>query len=171
MVVDCGLTVCVKAIDVLVLKFVSPLYLAVIECEPAVSAEVDNCAVPPLSATTPSEVAPSRNCTVPVAFDGETVAVNMTLWPYVDGFRLDDTLVVVECGLTVCVSGADVLVLKFASPLYLAVIECDPAVSADVDSCALPPLTATTPSDVAPSRNCTVPVAVADETVAVNVTL
>ena len=38
---------------------------------------------------------PSKNVTVPVAADGETVAVNVTAWPDADGFRLDTRLVVV----------------------------------------------------------------------------
>ena len=36
----------------------------------------------------PSKVAPSLNCTVPVAVDGVTTAVSATLCPTVDGFTL-----------------------------------------------------------------------------------
>jgi len=52
------------------------------------------------------------------------------------------------------------------------VIECVPADSVDVESCACPPLRATVPSAVVPSLNVTVPVGVPDpdDTVAVNMT-
>ncbi len=43
----------------------------------------------------PMVAAPSLNVTVPVAVEGVTVAVKVTEFPYVDGFKLDDTPVVV----------------------------------------------------------------------------
>ena len=66
-----------------------------IEWDPAERLDVEALALPPVSVALPSDVLPSKNCTVPVADDGETVAVNVTFWPYVDGFRLEATVVVV----------------------------------------------------------------------------
>jgi len=166
-------TVTLTGVDVLPAKVESPLYVAVTECGPTARVDVVRDALPALTAFVPSDVAPSKNWTVPVAADGETVAVNVTLCPKVEEPTLDESIVVVGVNaalLTACVSGAEVLVKKLLSPLYFAVIECGPAASADVDSCAVPPLSAITPSDVAPSRNCTVPVALEGDTVAVNVT-
>jgi hypothetical protein len=78
-----------------VAKLESPEYAAVIEWDPTASADVVSCAVPPLSATVPTDVAPSKNCAVPVAADGVTVAVKVTLCPYVEGFGEDANRVVV----------------------------------------------------------------------------
>jgi hypothetical protein len=50
----------------------------VIECAPAVSVDVVNVAFPLLRVPVPKVVVPSLNVTVPVAADGETVAVNFT---------------------------------------------------------------------------------------------
>src|SRR5207302_10875907 len=63
----------------------------------------------------PSDVDPSLNVTVPVAVDGETVAVSATLWPKVEGFGDEVRPVEVAAGLTVCVSAGDVLTASFAS--------------------------------------------------------
>jgi hypothetical protein len=73
--------------------------------------EVEKVATPPLSVPVPKVVAPSRNVTVPVAVEGDTVAVKVTDWPDVEGLRLEATPVVVFVLLTVCVRGAEVLVL------------------------------------------------------------
>jgi len=86
----------------------------VIECDPPPSVDVENVAIPPLTVPVPSVVAPSRNVTVPVAAAGETVAVNVTAWPKVDGLRFEPRLVVVlifVTGLTVCVRTGEVLPL------------------------------------------------------------
>jgi len=48
------------------------------ECVPADRLAVDSVAVPPLRVGAPSRVAPSKNCTVPVAPDGDTVALSVT---------------------------------------------------------------------------------------------
>jgi len=45
------------------------------ECEPAERLEVEKVALPPLNTAEPICVPPSRNLTVPLAVDGETVAV------------------------------------------------------------------------------------------------
>lgn len=88
------------------MKFVSPPYDAVIECEPTASAEVVNVAVPLDNVAVPSVVVPSRNVTVPdgVPAPGPTavtVAVKVTLCPKVDGFSDELTVVVVFALLTV----------------------------------------------------------------------
>ncbi len=76
---------------------------------------------------------------------------------------------------TVC--GAEALALKLPSPAYSAVIECEPAASAAVESVATPaPLSVPVPIVVAPSLNVTTPVATPVEgdcgvTVAVKVTV
>ena len=61
--------------------------------------------------------------------------------------------------MTVCVSAAEVLPEKFASPLYFAVTECEPADKLDNDSCAALLETVAVPREVAPSRKVIVPVA------------
>ena len=53
-------------------------------------------AVSPLSGAAPSEVAPSKNSTLPVAADEETVAVNVTLCPGLEGLGVEFSMVVVE---------------------------------------------------------------------------
>jgi hypothetical protein len=53
----------------------------VIVSVPAVLKVVVKVAVPEVSVPVPSEVVPFSNVTVPVAADGETVAVNVTLAP------------------------------------------------------------------------------------------
>ena len=58
--------------------------------------------VPVLLATlsVPSEIAPSKNSTLPVGaalpLEAVTIAVNVTALPYVDVLALDETVVVVE---------------------------------------------------------------------------
>jgi hypothetical protein len=49
--------------------------------------------------------------------------VNVTLWSKADGFALELRAVVVNAGVTVSTSAAEVLAVKFASPLYTAVTE------------------------------------------------
>ncbi len=82
-----------------------------IECEPAVSVEMLNVAFPPLIAPVPSVVLPSLNVTVPVAAKGVTVAVNVTVEPYAEGFADEARVIVVLAGSTVWVSAKDVLPL------------------------------------------------------------
>ena len=78
------------------MKLALPPYVAVIECEPGVSAPVVSDALPPLNATVPKEAAPSKNCTVPVGpEDGLTVAVKVTCCPNTEGFSDDVNAVVV----------------------------------------------------------------------------
>lgn len=166
-------TTWVRTDDVLPPWLASPLYTAVIEWLPTESVDVDNDAVPALSVTVPMGLAPSRNCTVPVAPAGDTVAVNVTLSPKVEGFRDDESAVVVATTtpFTTCVTTDEVLPAWLASPLYTALIWWFPTDSVDVDNDAVAPLRLTVPSGLAPSKNCTVPVDPAGDTVAVNATL
>src|SRR2546422_3843516 len=110
------LTVCVSAADVLLVKLLLPVYVAVIERVPALTAEVVSEAVPLLSVAVPSSVDPSKNCTLPVGVPLPlvTVAVNVTDWPYVDGFK-DDV------GVDVVV-GVWVLTLTLISTLRVALV-------------------------------------------------
>jgi hypothetical protein len=112
----------------------------VIEWLPRASDEVESDAVPPESGELPSEVAPSKNVTVPVATAGVTVAESVTLSPTTEGFGEVVTAVVVVGLFTTCVTAGDVLLWKkkFPSP-PIAVMLCDPDVSADVVIDATPP--------------------------------
>jgi hypothetical protein len=57
--------------------------------------------LPPLTEALPKELEPSKNVTVSVADEGETVAVKVTLWPDVEGLALEETAVVVAARFTV----------------------------------------------------------------------
>jgi hypothetical protein len=176
--------VSMNAGEVLAWKFVSPLYCAVMDCEPTGSIVVESVAIPPaptvkFPTSTPT---PSENVTVPEivpAVPEVTVAVSVTFVPNVAGFGEAVTTVVVlalAAAFIVSVSMGEVLAAKFASPLYCTVMECAPAVRLAVVSVALPaaPIVTGAPICVAPSKNVAVPVivpAVAEVTVAVNITL
>jgi RecJ-like exonuclease len=75
--------------------------------------------LPELNVPVPSEVVPDKNVTVPVAVDGETVAVNVTLAPTV-GVVVDEVSVVVVAvlvaALTVTESALEVLVASVVDP-------------------------------------------------------
>lgn len=85
------LIVSVRTDEVLALKLESPLYWAVIECEPAVSDAVEKLACPKASSVSVSiTVAPSLKATVPDGVPSPaglfvTTAVNVTGWPKQDG--------------------------------------------------------------------------------------
>jgi hypothetical protein len=71
------------------------------------------------------------NCTVPLGVPAPgafapTVTVKLTLCPNTDGVSDEPTTLVVLALFTVWVKSADVLVRKFPSPLYSAVITCGP---------------------------------------------
>lgn len=76
----------------------------------------------------------TSSCTLPVAVDGDTVAVNVTDWPKTIEIALEpsEVVAVVDTWLTVCVSGAEVLTALFVSPRYLATMLCDPIDNDDV---------------------------------------
>ena len=71
------------------------------ECLPPLSDDVESDAWLLLRTTVPSEVEPSKNSTVPVAVDGETVAVKVTRRPLFDGFESDVNVIVVLALFTV----------------------------------------------------------------------
>lgn len=107
---------------------------------------------------------------MPEAKVDDTVAVNVTDAPKVDGLSDEASVVVVEAVFTTCEIALEVLPLKLVSPLYTAVIECVPPVRFAVLKVACPLLSVPVPSDWLPSMNVTIPVAVFGTTVAVNVT-
>jgi hypothetical protein len=113
-------TVCVRIAEVLVVNVVSPPKMAVMECAPAASAEVVRVVCPATSSVpVPIVVVPSRKVTIPVGVPIElllTVAVNVTDCPVVEGLIDEVTTVVVVVTVTVCVSGAELLLPKVASP-------------------------------------------------------
>ena len=65
--------------------------------------EVDSDALPLLRVAVPIELVPSKNCTVPVGPEGETVAVNVTFCPLTEGLALEDRVVVVLVLFGTCV--------------------------------------------------------------------
>jgi hypothetical protein len=88
---------------------------------PTVNVDVVKVALPPESVPAPMLTPPSRNVTVPVGVPepGDaalTVAVNVTVWPNVEGFSDEVTVVELESLFTVWVMAADVLELKLVSP-------------------------------------------------------
>jgi hypothetical protein len=113
----------------------------------------------------------STNWTLPVAALGNTVAVRVIVCPDVAGLMFTESAVDVVTRLTVCETAVDTLVASFVSPVYAAVILCAPVVKELVAKLAVPALIVPVPIRLPLSRNCTVPVAVLGETVAVNVTI
>jgi len=96
-------------------------------CVATLSVAVVQVALPAASATVLQiVVAPSLKVTVPVGEPGLTVAVNVTDWPYTEGFAEDDKLMMAAAWLTVCppASVPEALALKLPSPLYTALTEC-----------------------------------------------
>ena len=145
------------------LKFPSPLYFAVMECEPGVKFETVTCAALLDIAAVPREVVPSRNVIVPVTeppYAGTTFAVNVTACANVAGFALEEMSVVVVAEFIVSVSAVDVLAAKFASPLYFAVRLSVPTGRLETFSCARLFDNVIVPNEVPPFKNVTVPVAV-----------
>lgn len=75
----------------------SPPYVAVIDSTPGATAIIaEHCASPPLRIPVHKP-----NDTTPVAVDGETMAVNVTDCPEIDGFGLEDKATVVGFLFTV----------------------------------------------------------------------
>ena len=98
------MTVCMRAAEVVPEKFASPLYLAVIECEPADKLDTDSCAALLETVAVPRDVAPSRKVIVPVALLLKAVwmlAESVISWPKVDGLALEMTEVVVDVPFTI----------------------------------------------------------------------
>lgn len=74
----------------------------------------------PFTTDVPMVVVPSRNVTVPVAVPAAlqlSVAVNVTDWPSLDGFREELTAVVVLAVCTTWLNPDEALPLKSALPL------------------------------------------------------
>jgi hypothetical protein len=88
----------------------------VIEFDPTANIEVLKVAFPLLIVPVPKVVLPFLNVTVPVAAEGDSVAVNVTDEPYVEGFAEEVSVTVGVALLTVWVNAEDVLLLSFASP-------------------------------------------------------
>src|ERR1700682_5837237 len=107
---------------------------------------VVSAAVPPVRLTVPSTVEePLTKLTVPVGVPAPgaftvTIAVNVTGWPRTDGLLLELRLVVVGPWLPTACTTLELLVRKFPSPPYAAVIAWLPAERADVLKVAEPPL-------------------------------
>jgi putative methionine-R-sulfoxide reductase with GAF domain len=80
------------------------------ECTPDAKVESASAADPLATGAVPRDAAPSRNCTVPVAAAGDTVAVNVTDCPAVDGFTEEVSVTLEAALLTVCATAAEVLV-------------------------------------------------------------
>src|SRR5205809_7668188 len=85
-------------------------------------------ALPFTSVTTPSEVAPSLNVTVPVGTPvagatALTVELKVTVWPTVEGFGEEVRLVLEFAAFTVWVRTGDVLAANVALALNAAVRE------------------------------------------------
>jgi hypothetical protein len=78
---------------------------------PAAKAVVVNCAWPLVNIAVPKSVVPLKNCTAPVAFEGDTAAISVTAWPKVEGDGLDVSAVVVETLFTVSWIEAELLKL------------------------------------------------------------
>lgn len=86
-----------------------------------VSVEVENVALPLLSATEPRLVAPSLKVMVPLGVPAPgatavTVAVKVTFWPKTAGFAEEIRVVAVLAAFTTSGTMLDVLEEKFASP-------------------------------------------------------
>ena len=99
----------------LAVKLASPLYFAVIECDPADKLANESCAALLETVAVPKDVVPSRNVTVPVAPPpnaGCIVAERTTDCPNTAGFALDDTVVALEAELTLCARPVDVLPVR-----------------------------------------------------------
>jgi hypothetical protein len=157
---------CVRVAEELPWKFgLEEAKLATTVWLPTLRELVENCAAPVESAADAAGVVlPSRKkLTVPLcvpATEDDTVAVNVTECPVTDGFELVVRSVDVGAALTASASAPEVLLRKFASPLYLAVRECVPAASAPpaAVNCATPPDRLPEPICAPPSKKVTVPV-------------
>src|SRR5437867_4459692 len=106
---------------------------------PTLKVDVAHVATPAASACAPQpviELAPSLKFTVPLGVPAPgavavTVAVNVTLCPNTAGFPDEVRAVLVLAWLTTCDTAELVLVAKFVSPAYTAVMLCVPTLRAD----------------------------------------
>jgi hypothetical protein len=162
------LTACESALLLEAALPASPLYAATMLCVPAASAAVLQAAgrvfplpVTEIAAQPEIEVPPSVKFTVPVGLLPVTAAVNVTFAPTAEGLAELASVVLLAAWVIVCVRAVLVEPLLDASPVYAAVMLCDP----DSATAAQPPI------ELAPSRKFTVPVGDVPLTVAVKVTL
>jgi hypothetical protein len=134
---------------------------------------------PPFRDPLPSVLAPSLKVIVPVrsAVPGAfatVVAVKVTAWLCPEGLREDTSVVAVPSLFTVWLNGVEPLLLKLESPLYVAVMVCDPTFIVETVSVARPfPSRAPFPRVAPASWKVTVPVGIPPElavTTDVNVT-
>ena len=93
-----------------------------IEWPPTASADVLSAAEPPESGDVPSDVAPSKNSTLPLGLPAPggftlTLALIVTLSPTTEGFGDVVTAVLVLAAFTVWLCAGDVLVGYVRSPL------------------------------------------------------
>src|SRR5579875_498112 len=109
-------TVWFSSFEVLWAKSPLPENFAVTWYDPAAKEDVVSVALPPDKAAVPSARVPFSNVTVPVAVAGDTVALNVTGSPTVEGSCEDWRAVEVGAWSTTCFRMADVLDLSFASP-------------------------------------------------------
>ena len=129
------LTVCVKSVDVLPVKFPSPLYVAATVWRPVLNPDTSNVPMPEaLMATGAWATLSTLNVNVPVRVPAPgattlTVPVNVTDWPNNEGLIDELTAVVVPARLTVCVRSEEALPLKLASPLYATLTVCVPTLN------------------------------------------
>lgn len=126
-------------------------------------------ATPALNGALPIAVAPSRNCTRPVAVFGLTVAVNAIACPALAGFGAEDS-VTEAAALIIWESGGELAAVSLASPAYDAVIEWEPEARVAIDKVATPLLAAAVPRGTVASKNCTFPPAVLGFNVAAKTT-
>ncbi len=89
---------------------------------------------------------------------GCTVAVRVTVWPKMAGFAAETSTVELAAWFTVSAIAGEVLPVKFVSPLYFAVIECEPPPRVEMASWAAPLEIVAVPSVAEPSRNVIEPV-------------
>jgi hypothetical protein len=122
------------------------------ECDPWLNEEVVKEATPLVSAVVPSTVVPSRNCTLPVAVEGETLALKVTGDPTTAGFGIDIKVTDDEA-CTVCVRTAEVEGPLFASPAYFTVMEWVPGFKEAGLNVADPLVSVAEPIVLLPSRN------------------
>ena len=171
----------------------SPEYVAVIVSVPTgklVVVQVAVPGVPDVTGVVPHPVF-ALHVTVPVTSSGlmpflpglrpftspyspGMVAVNVTDCPYVDGFKLEPTVMVpAPAVLTVCPpASVPALPLLFVSPEYVAVTVWFPAANVEMLSDVAEPEASVTaePKALPSTLNCTVPVGLDPVTVAVKLT-